>query len=101
METAAPGSYLPSPYSRRWESELAGLSVLGPDGADEMGEESESPQAIVFDPRAGQVRGILRRLPAGPLARSDLGALAADPGFDVLISRGVPDSAAWRSANRF
>ncbi|MDE2942969.1 MAG: M66 family metalloprotease [Gemmatimonadota bacterium] len=89
------------PVQPEWESELAGLSVLGPDGADEMGEGSESPQAIVLDPRTGQVRGVLRGLPAGPLARSDLGALAADPGLDVLISYGVPDSAAWRSANRF
>ena len=89
------------PVQPGWESELASLSLSGPDRAVEMGEESEPPQAIVFDPRSRQVRGILRGLPAGPLARSDLGALAADAGLEVLISRGVPGPAAWGSPNRF
>lgn len=89
------------PAQPGWESELARLSLSGPDGEVEMLEGSESPQAIVRDLRTGQVRGILRGLPEDPLADSDLDTLAAEPGVEVLISRGVPGPAAWRSPNRF
>ena len=89
------------PAGPAWESELASLSLSGPDGEVEIREGSEPAQAIVRDPRTGQVRGILRGLMEDPLADSDLDALAAEPGVEVLISRGVPGPAAWGSPNRF
>lgn len=89
------------PAEPAWESELASLSLSGPDGEVEIREGSEPPQAIVRDLRTGQVRGILRGFAEAPLADSDLDTLAAEPGVEVLISRGVPGPAAWGSPNRF
>ncbi|WP_420461977.1 hypothetical protein [Candidatus Palauibacter sp.] len=79
-----------------WEAELASLSLSGPGGTVEMREGSEPPLAILRDPRTGQVRAILRDLPFGTVASSDLDALAREPGLDVMISSGLPDAAAWR-----
>ena len=84
------------PVEAEWETDLASLSLTGPGGSVEMREGSEPPLAILRDPRTGQVRAILRDLPAGPLASSDLDALAPEPGLEVLISHGLPDMAAWR-----
>ena len=84
------------PVQSEWEAELASLVLAGagPDGTVEMREGSEPPMAILRDPQTGQVRAILRDLPAGPLARS--AAEAQAPGLDVLFSRGIPDANAWR-----
>ena len=87
------------PARAEWESELASLVLSGPDGAVEMSDGSEPPMAIVRDPRTGQVRAVLRDLPdlpVGTLTRSDLDALAPEPGLEVMVSRGLPDAGAWR-----
>ena len=84
------------PAQPGWATELASLSLSGPGGTVEMREGSEPPQAMLRDPRTGQVRAILRDLPAGALARSDLDALAPEPGLEAMISSGLPDAAAWR-----
>ncbi|WP_419165231.1 Ig-like domain-containing protein [Candidatus Palauibacter sp.] len=84
------------PVRAEWEAELASLSLSGPGGTVEMREGSEPPLAILRDPRTGQVRAILRDLPADALARSDLDALAPAPGLEAMISSGLPDAAAWR-----
>ena len=84
------------PVEAEWESELASLSVSGPGGSTEMGEGSEPPMAILRDPVTGQVRAILRDLPAGPLARSAADAMAPEPGLDVMVSSGLPGAEAWR-----
>ncbi|WP_420635128.1 leucine-rich repeat domain-containing protein [Candidatus Palauibacter sp.] len=84
------------PVQSVWATELASLSLSGPGGTVEMREGSEPPQAILRDPRTGQVRAILRDLPTGALARSDLDALAPEPGLEAMISSGLPGAAAWR-----
>lgn len=64
--------------------------------------------AILRNPRTGQVRGILRDLPAMALANGDAAAamaltsagaaaaLSLEPDLEVLFSRGIPDKTAWR-----
>ncbi|WP_423930275.1 Ig-like domain-containing protein [Candidatus Palauibacter sp.] len=84
------------PVQAEWETGLASLSLSGPGGVAEMREGSEPPLAILRDPRTGHVRAILRDLPSGTVASSDLDALAPEPGLDVMISSGLPDAAAWR-----
>ena len=87
------------PAAAGWESELASLVLSGPGGEVEMREGSEPPMVILRDPGTGEVRAILRNPPSladGSLARSALDALAPEPGLDVLLSRGIPDAAAWR-----
>ena len=61
-----------------------------------MREGSAPPMAILRDPRTGQVRAILRDLPAGPLAHSAAEDLAPEPGLEVMVSSGLPDVSAWR-----
>ncbi|WP_420635129.1 leucine-rich repeat domain-containing protein [Candidatus Palauibacter sp.] len=84
------------PVQAEWESELASLALTGPGGTVEMREGSEPPMAILRDPVTGQVRAILRDLPAGPLARSAADALAPEPGLEVMVSSGLPDASMWR-----
>ena len=84
------------PVEEAWPAELASLSLSGPGGNVEMTEGSEPPLAILRDPETGEVRAVLRSLPAGPLALSAAAARAPEPGLEVLISHGLPDMAAWR-----
>ena len=55
------------PAQAGWDVELASLVLAGPDGSVEMRQGSEPPLAIMRDPATGQVRAILRDLPAGTL----------------------------------
>ena len=84
------------PVEVAWEMELASLSLSGPGGTTEMRAGSEPPLAILRDPATGEVRAVLRDLPAGPLARADLDAFAPEPGLDVMLSRGLPGPEDWR-----
>ncbi len=84
------------PVQAEWGSELASLALTGPDGTVEMREGSEPPMAIMRDPVTGHVRAILRDLPAGAMGPGALDALAPEPGLDIMVSGGLPGSAAWR-----
>ncbi|WP_419161681.1 leucine-rich repeat domain-containing protein [Candidatus Palauibacter sp.] len=84
------------PVQAEWESELAGLALTGPGGTVEMREGSEPPMAIMRDPVTGHVRAILRDLPAGSMGPGALDALAPARGLDIMVSGGLPGSAAWR-----
>ena len=94
------------PVQATWESELASLVLSGPDGAIEMREGSEPLKAITRDSRTGQVRAILDNvsdLPRELLTQNvALDAMvgevvgAGTTGLEVMVSRGVPDAAAWR-----
>ena len=87
------------PAGPQWESELASLSLAAPGRVVEMMRNSEPPMAILRDPVTGRVRAVLRNLsdlPAGPVAPGDLNLPALQPGLEVIVSRGVPETAAWR-----
>ena len=87
------------PADREWESELASLALAGPGGAVEMMENTEPAMAILRNPGTGQVRAVLRNLPAltsGFVTPSDLNLPTLEPGLEVIVSRGVPDTTAWR-----
>ena len=84
------------PAEAAWETELASLSLSGPGGTAEMRAGSEPPLAILRDPVTGEVRAVLRDLPADPLASGALDALAPEPGLDVMLSRGLPGPGEWR-----
>ena len=52
---------------------------------------------ILRNPDTGAIRGILQGTPAETLARGGPAALlSANPGLQVLTSRGIPDPEAWR-----
>ncbi|WP_420461974.1 leucine-rich repeat domain-containing protein [Candidatus Palauibacter sp.] len=84
------------PVQDEWGSELASLALTGPGGTVEMREGSEPPMAIMRDPVTGHVRAILRDLPAAAMGPGALDALAPEPGLDIMVSGGLPGSAAWR-----
>ncbi len=84
------------PVEPAWETELATLSISGPGGSVEMAEGTAPPMAILRDPGTGQVRAIFRDLPSGPLAQSAADARAPEPGLEVMVSSGLPGTAAWR-----
>ncbi|WP_423930073.1 hypothetical protein [Candidatus Palauibacter sp.] len=48
------------------------------------------------DPVTGQVRAILRDLPAGDLSPGALDALAPEPGLEIMVSDGLPAAADWK-----
>jgi len=85
------------PVRPGWERRLDVITLSGPGGSATLDTGSDVPVVILRDPRNGQVRGILHDVSESDLAREDVGAaLGAEPGLEVLFSRGIPDSAAWR-----
>ena len=80
------------PVRSGWEGSLATITLSGPGGSFTLDADSDLSVAILRNPRTGQVRGILRDLP-DPAAAA---ASAAGPGLEVLFSRGMPGTAAWR-----
>ena len=83
------------PVRAGWESRLATITLSGPGGSVTLDGNSDIPMAILRDPRTGQVRGFLRDAPSAAGVAADA-AGAPPPGLEVLFSRGIPDSAAWR-----
>lgn len=84
------------PVRPGWEDDLASITLSGPTGSATLDQESDLPMAILRNPRTGQVRGILRDLPPATQAVSDGSTRSMRQGFEVLISRGIPEAAAWR-----
>ena len=76
------------PARPEWEGELAGITLSGPDARSaKLDAYSDRPMAILLDSRTGRVRAFLRNIPDPP---------AADPGMEVLFSRGIPAATEWR-----
>ena len=83
------------PVRPEWSESLASITLSGPDGSFTLDRETDRPAAVLRDPLTGQVRGILRKPAPEFLAQPEI-ALSAERGLEVLISRGIPDAAAWR-----
>ena len=84
------------PVQPGWAGNLASITLTGPGGTVTLDEGADRPMAILRDPRSGQVRAILRDLQTTPTLADAAAALAPSPGLNVLISRGIPGSNAWR-----
>ncbi len=88
------------PIKPDWAGNLASITLSGPGGSATLDGESNLPMSILRNPRTGQVRSILRdppletRVPAEGTARVPADDEEAD--FEVLFSRGIPDTTAWR-----
>ena len=85
------------PVRAAWERSLATVTLAGPGGSFTLDGNSDLAMAVLRNSRTGQVRGILRDPPAGLLtqgAADAAGALA--PGVEMLFSRGIPETGAWR-----
>ena len=72
---------------------LASITLVGPAGRAAIDRQTDRPMAILRD-ATGQVRGILRDLPAdvvGNIAEASARALMAESGIEALLSRGIPE----------
>ena len=85
------------PVRSGWEHRLDVITLTGPGGSATLEAGSDQTVVILRDPRSGQVRAILHDVRELDLEQADVGAaLGAGPGLEALVSRGIPDSAAWR-----
>lgn len=85
------------PVQWSWAGTLDRITLSGPGGSVTLGADGDHATAILRDPRTGQVRGILRDIPVGDAMEMDAMAIpGAGAGLEVLLSRGIPDAAAWR-----
>ena len=83
------------PVRDAWADELASITLSGPGGSATLDGESNLATAILRNPRNGQIRAILRDLPAAAQADA-AAAFAAGLSLEVLFSRGIPAAEAWR-----
>ena len=84
------------PAEPGWAGELAGITLAGPGGSFALSDDSDVPMAILRDPRTGRVRGILQEVPPPARAAMDAAERSAKPELEMLFSRGMPDTPAWR-----
>ena len=84
------------PADPAWAGNLASITLSGPTGSATLDADTARPMAILIDPDSGRVRGILGDLPPVAQAARDAAGRSAGPRLDVLFSRGIPDTAAWR-----
>ena len=81
------------PARAGWAGRLASITLSGPAGVVSLDGRTGQPMTILRDSRTGRVRGILRdRSP------EEVGRISATlgRGLEVLFSRGIPESSAWR-----
>ncbi len=74
-----------------WSGELASITLQGPGGAARLDRDTDVPVTILRDEATGRIRGILDG-PPPPAPSPGLAAAAADQGFEILFSRGIPSA---------
>ena len=85
------------PVRHAWEGTLSAITLTEPGGSAALDGWSNLSMAVVRDVQTGEVRAILRDLPATVLTRADaVAALSPAPGLEMLFSRGIPAGHAWR-----
>ena len=85
------------PVNPEWADDLASITLSGPGGQATLDGDTDRPMIILRNPQTGAIRGILRDIPAAtPAQGGPPDVLSANPGLQVLMSRGIPDPEAWR-----
>ena len=104
------------PTQDEWADSLDRIVLIGPGGSDAVGRgdpvgladtgggasQGAGPQSpgrasvLLIDERSGRVRGFLRDSPGQPLTLPGTSLRLPEPGLQAVVSRGVPDAAAWR-----
>ena len=94
-EISSPFAYA-LPVQSEWVGTLSSITLSGPGGSVTLDGHTHRPMAILRNPLTGRVRGFLRDLPQGVEVAMDVAWRAAEPGLEVLFSRGIPDAADWQ-----
>lgn len=83
------------PVDPEWSEELVKITLSGPRGIVTIGREGDVAASLLMDPATGQVRGILRDIPAQNPSRLSARRVLPEAGLDTVISRGIPASTDW------
>ena len=83
------------PVREGWADALASITLSGPGGSFTLDRSTDRPMAILRDPESGRIRRIMRDLPPGPAGREAAERAAAEGGWEVIFSRGIPDPGDW------
>ena len=83
------------PVQSSWDN-LASITLAGPGGSAVLDDNTDRPMAILRDPRTGQVRAFLSDLPPEAQVAAETVGGAVALGMEVLFSRGIPGTEAWR-----
>ena len=83
------------PVRSDWSDSLARITLSGPEGFVEMTRESGRSAALLLDQSTGQVRGILRDWPDATSSVQAARRVLPEPGLEVVVSPGIPDSSDW------
>ena len=98
------------PTQGSWADSLDRIVLIGPRGSDAVGREDvagragqgaepESPgraTVLLIDGASGRARGFLRYAPGQVPTVPGTSLRLPEPGLEAVVSRGVPDSTAWR-----
>ncbi len=85
------------PVLSGWGRGLASITLSGPNGSVTLDRNTDRPLAILRNPRTGQIRGFLRDPPSAAAGVAADAVRQLDwPQLQILHSRGIPDTAAWR-----
>ncbi|MDE0356330.1 MAG: M66 family metalloprotease [Gammaproteobacteria bacterium] len=79
-----------------WTGELASIALQGPGGSASLDRDTDDPLTILRDAATGRIRGILGGPPPPAPAPSPGVPAAADEGFEILFSRGIPSTPGGR-----
>ena len=80
------------PMRTGWLDRLHQIALSGPEGMNTIGRSGGSAAAIMLDRSTGAVRGILRDWAGQGGSPSFARRVVPDGDFQVLVSRGIPDS---------
>ena len=83
------------PVGTDWPDRLERIVLSGPEGVSILDGEEDPSATLLLDRTTGRVRGVLRDWPEAAGKRLATSRALPEPGLDVLISRGLPDSASW------
>ena len=92
------------PTQRSWADALDRVVLTGPGGSDTVGRVGPGPgqepqgraSVLLVDATTGRARGFLRDTPGRAPPVPGVTLRLPEPGLRALVSRGVPDSTAWR-----
>ena len=83
------------PVRADWTARLHRIILSGPEGVATQDREGDRSAALLLDSFTGQVRGFLRDWAMTGSGRPPARRALPEPGLEIIVSPGVPDSSDW------